>query len=114
MRVIHSRLHGVIDYLLVLFLFLAPSLFEMVPMVATLTYIIGGIHLLLTIFTNFPVGLLKVVPFRLHGLIEIAVGILILFLPWIFGFSTMPVESNFYLALGGSVLLVWILTDYRS
>ncbi len=112
MRIISPSVHALIDYLVVVFLIAAPFLFGFSPFVATMTWIIAGIHFLLTILTKFPGGFIKVIPLRIHGLIELIVGIALLFSPWIFGFAENAVDKNFYLAFGGAVLLVWILTDY--
>lgn len=114
MHIINSTVHGVIDYLVVIALLLSPSFFGMDSLVANLTYSIAGIHLVLTVLTRFKLGLIKMIPLRVHGLVELVVGIVLLFVPWIFGFPNDPVGSNFYFGFGGAVLLVWILTDYRE
>jgi hypothetical protein len=51
MKVLNSKIHGIIDYLVVAFLLLSPSLFALPNYSSTFSYTLGGIHLLLTIFT---------------------------------------------------------------
>ena len=70
-----SKIHGIIDYLVVAFLLVSPSLFHLPEITALFTYILGGIHLVLTISTNFEMGLLKIIPLVLHGWIELIVSI---------------------------------------
>ncbi len=53
---INSKIHGVIDYLVVLFLWLLPSIFNLPEMTSIFTYALGGVHLGLTILTQFELG----------------------------------------------------------
>ena len=75
MKIIDSRIHGLIDYLVVVFLLAAPALFGLPATTALFTYVLGGIHLALTMLTKFELGLIKVIPFPLHGWIELAVAL---------------------------------------
>jgi len=42
---INSKTHGVIDYLVVIFLWLSPSIFVLPEMTGIFTYALGGVHL---------------------------------------------------------------------
>ena len=111
---IPPAIHGLIDYLAVIFLALSPTLFELSGFVSSITYVLAVVHFLLTVLTDFSAGWVKLIPLRAHGLIELVLGIVLLFLPQIFGFSDMPAESNFYQGFGIAVLVVWVLSDYRK
>ncbi|MEO8795782.1 MAG: hypothetical protein ABI390_09965 [Daejeonella sp.] len=113
MKIIAPRLHGFIDYILVVFLLLSPTLFGMTGLLANLTYALGAIHLLLTVFTGFSLGVIKVVPFPIHGLIELVVGIALIVCAFTL-FRMHTLGHFFYAGLGIAVLLVWILTDYNK
>lgn len=42
---------------------------------------------LLTVSTDFPLGVSKWIPFKIHGAIELVAGVLLIVAPWVFGFS---------------------------
>ena len=47
----------------------------------------AAIHLTMTLLTAFPLGVAKVIPVKLHKLIETIVGPVLIAVPWILGFS---------------------------
>lgn len=113
MKFIKPDLHGIIDYVVVIFLWLSPTLFELSNYVSMLTYGLGCVHLALTALTDFKYGLIKIIPFRLHGWIELVVSITLIGAPWLLGFSEMPVDRFFYVGFGSAVFVTWAVTDYN-
>ncbi len=108
---ITPRFHGVLDYAVVVVFLLAPALFGLTGLAATLSYLLAGIHLLMTVLTAFPLGLASVVPFSLHGTVELVVGVVLAVL----AFALFEgAATSFFLVMGLLILLVWALTDYRS
>src|SRR5207237_7283516 len=69
-RSIGSWSHGIIDYAMVIFLIIGPRLIGFNGKQATFCYILAAVHLALTVLTRFPLGVLKVVGFPLHGVVE--------------------------------------------
>jgi hypothetical protein len=114
MKVINAKTHGILDYLTVVFLFLSPTLFGVDGTLATFTYILGVVHLLLTILTAFEVGLIKVIPFRVHGIIEIIVAIALGIVAYWFYTLDNLTGFYFYLVVAMVILLVFFLTDFTS
>lgn len=115
MKIINSKLHGIIDYIVVLFLMLAPTLFGLSALIAFLTYALGLIHLTLTIFTNFSYGVVKVIPLKIHGLIELIVAIALMASPLMLdGLTEHSIDRFFFAGFGVAVLLTWALTDYSN
>ncbi len=114
MKILNPKLHGSIDYLAVLILLLAPSVFRFGGVAAGLSYALGVIHLGLTVLTNYPVGLAKIIPFPVHGAIEGVEAILLVLIPFLFRFSDVPAARNFYIASGIVLAGVWAVTDYRA
>lgn len=114
MRILSSKVHGILDYLLIVFLFLSPTLFKMEGMLSTITYSLAAIHLALTALTDFELGLIKLIPFRIHGLLEIVVTIVLGILA--FWFYNNGYESGFYfyLVLAIVIMIVFILTDFKT
>ena len=81
---------------------------------AAIVYWLAGIHLLMTGFTDFPLGLFKVIPFRVHGVIDLLAGIFLLVAPWVFGFAADTSARNFFVAMAVITLVVVALTDYSQ
>jgi hypothetical protein len=70
MQILSPRAHGYVDYLVVIGFFAGPRVFEFDGVPATIAYVLAGAHLVLTLATAFPLGLVRIVPFPLHGIIE--------------------------------------------
>lgn len=111
MKILSASAHGVLDYVTVVLFALAPTLFGLTGLAATLAYVLAGVHLLLTLITAFPLGAVKAVPFHLHGAVELIVSI-VLALLGVFYFGLEGVNGVFYLAVGVVIFLVWLLTAY--
>lgn len=113
MKIISSRFHGILDYLTVIFLFAAPTLFKMEGTIATFTYALAGIHFVLTALTNFEFGLIKVIPFAIHGLIEMVVAVVLAAIAFWFNYKGSELGFYFYIGLALIILIVFIFTDFK-
>ncbi|MEZ4749568.1 MAG: hypothetical protein R3B54_02760 [Bdellovibrionota bacterium] len=113
-KFINASLHGVIDYLVVAAFAAAPSTLGFGGIIANLCYALAGIHLTLTLLTDFPFGAIKTIPFKTHGYIELAVGPVLAAIPWAFSFSGHPTALTFFSAFGGAVFLTWLFTNYNT
>ncbi len=111
---INSKTHGFIDYLVVLFLWASPSLFGLPEITAKATYALGAIHLILTLLTNFELGVMKIIPFRIHGWIELVVALALVGVAFYLGKLEGDLARNFYLGFAVAVFLTWVLTDYTD
>lgn len=111
MKVIHPLVHSILDYTLVLLLLSSPSIFEFSLGISLLTIVLGGVHLTITLLTNTKGGYLRIIPFSLHGLIELIVSIVLFLFALLFPFQ-LPIEAKFYLYFASAVFVVWLLTDY--
>ena len=89
MRFIPSRVHGILDYVVGVLLILAPRLFgfqnggpeDRIPV------ILGVMTLIYSLLTRYELGLFKVIPFRVHLMLDLLSGIFLAASPWLFGFS---------------------------
>ena len=114
MKILSPRVHGYLDYGVVALLLLAPSLFGFAGVPATICYVLAVAHAAMTLLTAFPLGLAKIIPFSIHGAIELLASVFLLAAPWIFEFSAVPAARNFFVASGVALAVVWLITDYRS
>jgi hypothetical protein len=111
---INSKIHGFIDYAVVVFLWMSPTLFGLPELTSTFTYILGGIHLLLTISTDFELGVIKLIPLKLHGIIELIVSIALIFGAFYLGSQEGVLARNFYICFAIAVFATWVITDYKT
>ena len=114
MKILSSKAHGIIDYLLVIFLAASPSLFKMGSPLCSITYALAGVHFLMTILTNFEPGLIKVIPFRVHGFIELVVAIGLGSLSLWFREQGNSLGFYYFAGLAAAILIVFNITDFKS
>jgi len=114
MKILTPRMHGYLDYIVVVAFALAPTIFGFSPVPTRISYALAVVHLLLTLCTAFPMGVLKLVPFTVHGGIELIVFIALLAMPWLFAFAGEPNARNFYVVFGVVIFLVYLTTDYKA
>lgn len=106
--------HGMLDYIFVVYFLSAPSLFTLTPTVGTISYLLAVIYLMLTIFTNFPLGIKKSIPFRAHGVVELIMAILLMLLPALMGESVTFYDSLFFILTGASIVVIWLTSRYKK
>lgn len=114
MRILSPRIHGFIDYLAVVMLAIAPALFGFSGTPAYLSYAAGGALLLLSLLTAYPLGIAHLIPFTVHGGIEVVATFALIAAPWLFGFAQIDAARNFFLASGVALGLVYIVTNYKA
>jgi hypothetical protein len=112
MKILNSTVHGILDYIVVVAFAVAPTVLGLSGLAAAISYILAVVHLLLTLVTAFPLGVVKMVPLPLHGAIEFVVSIALVLLPWILGFAPATAARRFYVGAGVLIFAVWLITDY--
>lgn len=113
MKIIDAKVHGMIDYLVVAFLILSPTIFGMNETTSMVTYALGGIHLILTLLTDFDYGRFSVLSFKTHGFIEIMVAMALVPIALLLGDEETAFARQYFLALAGVIFVVWVLTNYK-
>jgi hypothetical protein len=111
MKPISLTVHGVIDYLAVAIFAVAPAVIGLSGWPAALSYALAGIHLLMTLVTDFPAGVIKVIPIALHQWVERIVGPVLIILAFV---SMTEAARAFFVAMGIIIFAVERLTAYRS
>jgi len=114
MKIISPKLHAILDYIVVIFLLASPALFKMDGILCSFTYGVAAIHLLLTILTRFELGLIKVIPFPLHGIIEFFAAIALALVSFWFNKNGNAFGFYYYLYFAIAIILVFTLTDYKG
>ncbi len=107
MRFITKKIHSYLDYPVAISLMVLPFLLglgETNTVAFYLSVIVGIAALGLTILTDHQTGLLPVISYRLHLLVDGAVAVLFLVAPFIFSFEGL--DAYFYWINGAAVILV--------
>ena len=116
MKILNSKLHGYLDFVVVLAFALAPTLLGFTNQIAMLCYALAGVHLALTLFTNFPFGFAsKIIPMKIHGWVELAVAPTLVAIPRVLGFFGGEATASAFFTIAGVVVFgVWLCTDYKN
>ncbi|HEX2544185.1 MAG TPA: hypothetical protein VHL79_04870 [Ramlibacter sp.] len=114
MKVLSPTIHGALDYGLALLFLVLPRMLDFPPPAAAASYAIGAVYIIASLVTRYPLGLLKLIPFPVHGVIESVMAISWIFLPWLMGFAEHTASRNFFVAAGVGLLAVVALTNYRA
>jgi hypothetical protein len=112
-RFLSPRNHGYIDYLAVAMLLLAPTLFRFSGLPAVLCYLLAVVQGGMSLLTAYPLGVAKVIPFTVHGTIEVITSVALVIIPFL-GFSDMVRARNFFIGSGIALFLVWLTTNYQA
>lgn len=115
MNLLSARLHGFFDLGIVAVFVLGPFFFGLGGYVAAVAWGIAALHLLMTLLTRFPLGVVKVIPFPIHGVVELVAGVVfVLAMPRLLEASLGSPARAFFIDAGVAVLAIWALTRYRE
>jgi len=115
LKLVPAWLHGVGDYgaglALIVVALIAGGSDE-----AVLTgVVLGAALILVSLFTRYPLGAVKVVPFPVHSAGDYLGGILAIVAPFLLDFSDSDTGLTvFYIAVGAVVILLSLVTDYQD
>lgn len=89
MRMLSTRLHGVLDYLVGLLLIAAPWLFGFADGGAEtwVPVVLGLSAVAYSLFTDYELGLVRRIPMPVHLMLDLGSGAVLAASPWLFGFA---------------------------
>lgn len=112
---IPTKVHGMLDYIVGVVLILAPMIFGFASLggAAVLIPEIIGVGLIIySIFTDYELGLVKVLPIKWHLVLDFVAAALLALSPWLFGFTGAPANAWIpHLVVGIAVILVVLLSS---
>lgn len=110
MNLLTRAQHAYLDALMVVVFALAPLMFGLDGAGAALSYVLAGVHLIMSLVTaDLPGALRRIIPLPLHGLIEASVAVALGLVAWLIFDST---EQVFFLVMAAVILLVFAITPY--
>ena len=107
LRFVTKDIHAYLDYPVALGLMAMPALLGLGSssiLAFWLSVATGVAALLLTILTDHHLGLIRVLPYKLHLAVDGAVGVVFLLAPFALGFSGL--DAAYYWVLGATVVAV--------
>jgi hypothetical protein len=110
MKRLPASVHRSLDMLAVVGFLAVPLLLGMSGTPARLSYALAVIHLLVTLSTKFPDTHHRPLSLRAHGVVELVVGIVLIVLPWLAGWT--GIDREYYVAVGAILLVVWAISNY--
>jgi hypothetical protein len=117
MRIISSKVHGVLDYSVGIFLIIVPWLagFARQGAETWVPVFLGAAALLYSLFTNYELGRFKIIPFKTHLVIDFLSGMLLSASPWLFDFKEQVYWPHLILGmLEMAVVLLSVPVAYYS
>ncbi len=111
----NKTVHAYLDYPVALGLLVMPfilGLGAVNPLAFWLSFVTGIAALVLTIFTDHHLGVVRIVPYKLHLLVDFLVGATFIAAPFILGFAGL--EAAYYWVLGATVLIVVTLDGTKE
>lgn len=114
MKIISPRVHGYLDYATVIVFLLAPTLIGLTGFPAIFAYVLAGVHLVMTLVTNFPLGIGKLIPLPIHGWVERVVGPVLVLISFVPEFTVEAPARIFYIVMGIVIIVAGLITDYRG
>jgi len=110
-KFLNDAVHGVLDYGVVIIFALAPSLLGITGPSATLSYVLAVVHLFVTILSDMPFGVRKLIPMLWHGHLELVVGLALVIAPWVLS-DLLASGQLFFTLMGAVIFFVWATSNY--
>ena len=111
MKIISDQMHGALDYITVIIFALAPSLIGLTGVAAVVSYVLAIVHFSMTVTTNMPLGMVKLIPIKLHAIVELIVGP-VLFVGGLAAPALSTDSRTFFVVMGAVIFAVWLLSSY--
>ncbi len=89
MKIISTKVHGVLDYVMGLFLIASPWILNFADGTAAqkVPVILGIAMLVMSVLTDYEFGAIRKISMRVHLTVDLISGILLAASPWILGFA---------------------------
>jgi VIT1/CCC1 family predicted Fe2+/Mn2+ transporter len=109
-------LHVLLEYGLGILTIIAPFVFSFDDAAADIVAVLVGAGILvLAVVTDAPTGLARTLPAASHVVIDYVLGVLLIVVPFVFGFAGDDTNATaYFIALGVLYVVMTVLTRYRE
>ena len=114
MKIISPKIHGLIDYVVVMSFLASPILLGLPHYAGIIAYLLGFVHLSLTMLTKYQFGVFKVIPLPIHGWIELIVSFALVIIAFYLGSLEGDFAKFYYVGFAVAVFITWLLSDYNG
>lgn len=107
MSFVTKKIHAFLDYPVAVSLMALPFLLSLGSsnaLALQLSVATGVAALILTLLTDHHLGVLKVIPYKFHLIVDFMVAIVFILAPFIFSFEGL--DAYYYWVIGATVLIV--------
>lgn len=111
-RFVTKDIHAFLDYPVAFGLMAMPFLLGFSGPALLLSVVTGVAALILTILTDHKLGLIRVLPYKLHVAVDFLVGLTFAVAPLVLGFSGLV--AGYYWVIAATVFVVVSLQDPKS
>jgi hypothetical protein len=115
MRILPTKIHGALDYIVGIALILAPTIFGFSAMGGAEVWIpraLGVVLIVYSVFTNYEWGVIKVLDMRYHLVVDFLAALFLAASPFLFGFSGESASHWLpHVAVGLVVILVVLVSQ---
>ncbi|HEX5632489.1 MAG TPA: hypothetical protein VFX50_04645 [Gemmatimonadales bacterium] len=113
-KLIHRRGHGLLDYVTMAAVALAPRFLPMPPRARRVARGLAAGYTAMSALTDGPLAVRRTLPWRAHGAVDKLLGAALPALPWLLGVSRNRNARNLFLGLAAVSLVVTALTDWQD
>ena len=116
MKIISTKTHGILDYLLAAWLIVSPWFlgFHTITGAMLCAVVAGSITLLLALFTDYEPGLVPAIPMPVHLFFDILIGIFLAVSPWFLNISGAGVWPFFLTGIAEIIIVLLSSTAPRK
>jgi len=110
---ISVKTHSHVEPLIGLLFLLAPAFLDVEDDAAARLFVVVGIAILVVgATTRWRMSVLKLIGLRVHALLDLGLGVLLVAAPWLFGFDDETAPTVFSIALGVAEIGAALLTRW--
>jgi hypothetical protein len=101
MKVISTKTHGILDYIMGIILIASPWIFNFNDGTAAqwIPIILGASALVYSLMTDYELGAARIISMKMHLMLDMASGIFLAVSPWLFGFSDRVTTPHLVLGI---------------
>jgi hypothetical protein len=115
MKLIPPAIHGIADYSSALALIVVALVVDGSGAAVATGVGVGGVILVLSLLTRYPLGVVKTIPFKTHSIGDYAAAAALIAAPFVLGFNDSDKGlTTFYLVVGVALLGGSLITDYEG